>query len=288
MKDPAALLYIDNWLTSTAEMDADVRGWYLNLILHQYDKKDLPDDIEKLAVLANVKFSEFERFKQVFEQVFKQKFKQNTNGRLENSTATDILRKRESFKDKRSESGKMSYFVRYITKRHKLKKAELQFIKDNVDLSDVDLKSEQVLEQVFKQVFELYINGDGDINSSSNTINKERDNLKLPFESDDFHYKWVQLINAPKWKKKRLETLENILKKLSTYECEFACELLDTAFNGDYQGVTFPDTNIKYQEWLNAKNRQQTNTKSSSGTREDRQQELAKFVAEKVNSSDKE
>ena len=75
-KDPAALMYIDTWLTSTAEMDADVRGWYLNLILHNYDKNDLPNDIEKLAVLAGVKFSEFKRFEQVFKQVFEQRFEE--------------------------------------------------------------------------------------------------------------------------------------------------------------------------------------------------------------------
>ena len=78
-KDPAVLFFINDWLTSTAEMDADIRGWYLNLLLHNYDKKDLPNDVEKLAVLCNVKFSEYERFKQVFEQVLKQKFELNEN-----------------------------------------------------------------------------------------------------------------------------------------------------------------------------------------------------------------
>ena len=79
-KDPAVLFYINDWLTSTAEMDADCRGWYLNLLLHNYDKKSLPNDLEKLAVLCNVKFSEYGRFKQVFEHVLKQKFEQIENG----------------------------------------------------------------------------------------------------------------------------------------------------------------------------------------------------------------
>jgi hypothetical protein len=170
MKDPAALLFIDNWLTSTAEMDSDVRGWYLNLILHQFDKKDLPDNIEKLAVLAGVKFSEYERFKQVFEQVFKQKFILNDNGRLENPVAKEILRKRENFKEKRSASGKLSYFLKYITNNFKPEKALFQFIKENADLQSVDLKDEQVLKQVFEHLSELYINGDGD--GDINNINK--------------------------------------------------------------------------------------------------------------------
>jgi uncharacterized protein YdaU (DUF1376 family) len=185
MKDPAALLYIDTWLTATAEMDADTRGWYLNLILHQYDKKDLPNDIERLAVLANVKFSEFDRFKQVFEQVFKQKFKQNSEGRLENEIAKEILRKREQFKDKRSMSGKMSYFLRYINKHFKPKKEELKFIKENVDLTEIDLKNKQVIEQVFEQILKLYINGNKNNSIKDiNIVQTEFYNSLIPFVSE--------------------------------------------------------------------------------------------------------
>jgi len=164
VKDPAVLFYTDTWLAATAEMTGDVRGWYLNLILHQYDKKDLPNDTETLAVLAGVKFSEYERFKQVFEQVFKHKFKQNEFGRLENDVAKEILRKRESFKEKRTSSGRLSYFLKYIKQNFNPKKDVIQFIKDNVDLTDVDLKDEQVLKHVFEHLFELYINGNGDGN----------------------------------------------------------------------------------------------------------------------------
>ena len=117
-KDPAVLFFINDWLTSTAEMDADVRGWYLNLLLHNYDKKDLPNDIEKLAVLCNVKFSEYERFKQVFEQVLKQKFELNEFNRLSNERTNSILRSRENFKDKRSSAGKVSYIMKYMAKNH--------------------------------------------------------------------------------------------------------------------------------------------------------------------------
>ena len=82
MKDPAALLYIDKWLVSTKGMKGNAKGWYLNLILYQYDRGELPNNIEELANLCDVRFSEFEEFKQVFEQVLKQKFIVNDNGCL--------------------------------------------------------------------------------------------------------------------------------------------------------------------------------------------------------------
>lgn len=171
-KDPATLFYISDWLVSTNEMDADCRGWYLNLILNHYDKGSLPNDIEKLASLANVKFSEFKRFKQVFEQVLKHKFVQNDEGRLVNESAKAILKAREEFKDKRSDAGKKSYLMRYFRREYPKQSADIDiydYVSDNIDL-DIDTKNEQMIKQMFEHLFELYINENRDINKD---INKE-------------------------------------------------------------------------------------------------------------------
>lgn len=180
MKDPAVLFYINDWLTSTAEMDADVRGWYLNLLLHNYDKKDLPNDVEKLAVLCNVKFSEYERFKQVFEQVLKQKFEVTEENRLTNLRTNDILKNREVFKDKRSNAGKMSYVMKFFAKNYNKEyrnKGLNEFVKENIDL-DIDLKNEQVLKQVFEHLFELYRNENESNNISKLNIKERTENFK--------------------------------------------------------------------------------------------------------------
>ena len=169
-KDPAALLYIDNWLVSTKCMKADERGWYLNLVLHQYDKGELPYDIEELANLADVRISEFERFKQAWEQVLKHKFKQNENGNLENPNAKEIIRRRENFKDKRSASGKIGYIVKFAINRLKATQEQIEFIKSNINIDEIDTKNEQVLKQMLEQIIKLYINGDKD-----KDINKDID-----------------------------------------------------------------------------------------------------------------
>jgi len=175
MKDPAVLFYIDKWLTSTSEMDAASRGWYLNLLLHNYDKKTLPEDIETLAVLANVRYSEFNLFKQVFEQVLKQKFEQISDGRISNPLTNDILKKREMFVEKRSNSGKLSYFLKYIKKQFanvkEIKKIEfINFIKENFNGDNLDTKNEDMIKQMFEHLFELYINVN---NISFNSIKAE-------------------------------------------------------------------------------------------------------------------
>lgn len=173
-KDPAALLYIDTWKVATTEMSAIERAYYMDLILHQYDKGSLPNDIEELANICRVRFSEFEQFKQVFEQVLKQKFEENENGRLENEFASEIIRKRQKFVEKRSSAGKLSYVLKYFRKNFKLNKGLEQFIKDNIDLG-FDIKDEQMLKQVFEQISELYINGNKD---EIEDINKREINFK--------------------------------------------------------------------------------------------------------------
>lgn len=155
-KDPAALFYIDKWLIATKEMKADCRGWYLNLVMHQFDKKDLPNDMEELANLADVRVSEYERFKQVFEQVLKHKFKENERGRLENDYAKEIITDRERFKEKRSNAGKISYFSKFMRKICKDENV-IRFVIQHTDFDKLDTKDEQVLKQVFEQNFKLFI-----------------------------------------------------------------------------------------------------------------------------------
>ena len=171
-RDPAALFYIDTWLAATAEMDSDVRGWYLNLILHQFDKKDLPNDVEKLAVLAGVKHSEFERFKQMLNQVLMQKFKQNEHGRLENAYAKQIIAGRELFKDKRSKSGTIGAIIKTALTIQGFNSEYIKRLK--VEL--YEMESEQLDKHKDKQVLEhllkLYINGNEneDVNEDIHTV----------------------------------------------------------------------------------------------------------------------
>lgn len=168
-KDPAALFYIDKWLTATAEMRADCRGWYLNLILHQFDKGDLPNDLEELAALAQVRISEYEMFKQVFKQVLEQKFKLNERGRLENDVAAEIIQRRETFKDERARAGKIGYFVKYIKRNFNKLSQDLYFmeyVKNSVEIEKIDTKDEQVLKQVLKHLLKLYRNENKDIYNS--------------------------------------------------------------------------------------------------------------------------
>lgn len=201
-KDPAVLFFIDTWLLATKEMRADCRGWYLNLILHQFDKNDLPDDIEELANLADVRFSEYEMFKQVFKQVLKHKFKKQPNGRLANEYAKSILRRRADFKQKRSLSGKISYFLRYVRLNLHSDENVIQAVKNKIDFNKLDVKNEQMIEQVFKQTFELiYGNGNGNGNGNNNINNLEDYNKLLIEQKTKFEEDMIVVEMMKIWKK---------------------------------------------------------------------------------------
>jgi hypothetical protein len=177
-KDPAVLFYISNWLTATAELPGDATGWYLNLLLHNYDKGSLPNDVETLAKLANVSFSEFERFKQVFEQMLKQKFKENSEGRLINATTAEILQKRKQFKEKRALSGKIGYIVKVAQSLKGFDSDYVELLKQDLLKMDSEQLEEAKNKQVLKQMLKLYVNRNTNRNLDSNK--EDSNNVKEP------------------------------------------------------------------------------------------------------------
>lgn len=253
-KDPAVLLYIDNWLVSTKEMRADERGWYLNLILHQYDKGDLPNDIEELANLCDVRMSEFESFKAKWGQVLKHKFKQNNKGRLENDKAAEILRKREQFKEKRSESGKIGYVIKFAMAELKATREECEYIKTNFNFNNIDLKNEQMLKQVLKQTLKLYINGDGnkdkDLNKNEN-LKEEKNVCVLIDENKEIFREVLKLYPGVK---KGIDTeYINFQKKHKDWK-EINATLIDKLENQIFiraQSTGFMPNWAHFSTWIN-------------------------------------
>jgi hypothetical protein len=167
-KDFAVLFNIEKWLKSTADMDSDVRGWYLNLLLHQYDKDGLPNDVERLAVMAGVRHSEYAKFEHVFKQVFEQKFICSPDGKLRNPVMESIMMERQNFKNSREKAGKISYILKVFRRLHGDNEEMERLIKARFDPT-WDIKSEQVLEHVFTSLFEHLISISINKSSISNT-----------------------------------------------------------------------------------------------------------------------
>ena len=83
-------------------------------------------------------------------------------------------------------------------------------------------------------------------------------NLNTP----EFVEAWTRLNSISKWRNKPASAVELALQKLSHYEVAFAVELCDAAHAGNYQGVVFPDTQSKYEQWKK-RNAHDQNTRSN-------------------------
>lgn len=255
MKDPAVLFYTGDWLKATAEMDADCRGWYLNLILHNYDKKSLPNDIESLALLAGVKFSEYKRFEYVFEQVLKHKFKQTDEGRISNETTDHVLRSREIFQSKRSDAGKMSYLMKFFAKNyikeHKDNKLH-NFVKFHIDLS-VDTKNEQMIKKMFEHLFELYKNENKNSSYIENYNSLKGENeILIPEGFDDLILQWLKYKAEKRQSYQSKTSLKTFIEKFlkdSKSDIEFAKQMIIHSISANYDGLFAPkQLNGKQQE----------------------------------------
>lgn len=97
--------------------------------------------------------------------------------------------------------------------------------------------------------------GNSDSKVKKRTMKKPRANiedepLELPFSEQEFADTWNELIRQPKWRNKPKSALKLALKQLSEYGADFAVLLMENAITGNYQGVVFPDTPLRYRQWL--------------------------------------
>ena len=90
---------------------------------------------------------------------------------------------------------------------------------------------------------------------------KEKDfQQSLPFLSGKFTEAWNLLLQMPKWKGKQPQSLQLALRKLSRYDEEFATHLVESAIEKNWQGVVYPDTDAKYEQWKQKKSENDNQT----------------------------
>jgi hypothetical protein len=178
MKDPAVLIYFDKWISSTNGMKAEFRAWYFDLLIYQYDKGAIPNDMDEIAGICRVRPSEYDLFKQMVKQVLEQKFKLGEDNMYRNPIASDVLRKREEFIEKRSRSGNIGVVIKSALtikgfKPHINKLKEKLFNMSDTEIEN--LKDKQVLEQMLKLF--INVNVDEDINLFKYVLDNKKDTI---------------------------------------------------------------------------------------------------------------
>ena len=72
--------------------------------------------------------------------------------------------------------------------------------------------------------------------------------LQLPFASRCFVEAWQKLSDMPKWKIKPFDIKQIALSKLAEFDEDFAIELIENAIIGQWSGLVFPETQLKYEQ----------------------------------------
>lgn len=72
--------------------------------------------------------------------------------------------------------------------------------------------------------------------------------------SNVFFEEWCKLCQTKKWRVKEKSAIETSFKKLKKYQEQFAIDLIQSAISGEYQGITFPDTDERYKKWQSSNN----------------------------------
>lgn len=80
------------------------------------------------------------------------------------------------------------------------------------------------------------------------------DTAPCPFDNDGFVILWINLLSMPKWKKKPLSAILMSCTRLKRFDIDFAAMLVESAIEGNYQGVVFPDSAQRYENWKQKNN----------------------------------
>lgn len=176
-QDPAFLFYYKDILVSCADMDADALGWYTRLLCHQADKPDgLPNNIEDLASLANVKIRQYERFIYCWEHILKGKFVLNDKGMLINVVQAEGLEKRRNYKNTQQKRGMVGAFLKKNYGVFSLSKEQWSEVSKLLIQSILPLDDKEEINNTLKHTLEAYalsIKGNAIGNGNANVIQEE-------------------------------------------------------------------------------------------------------------------
>lgn len=161
-KDPAFLMYYKKWIVSTAGWDADVRGWYINLLCHQADKPEgLPSDLESLAEFAGVKISQFDRFRECWKRTLEAKFKKGENGLLLNLVQDKVIKDRKQYTEKQATRGLIGYYIKLARRHLNITEDQAGKLYEALLVEDLNNKNKEDQFLAFKRTLEaLMINVD--------------------------------------------------------------------------------------------------------------------------------
>lgn len=166
MKDPAFLFYPKDWLQGTAKLMPEEKGIYIDLLAHQHQDKDLPNNTKRLARIVGL--SEIE-FLPIWENI-KDKFIEIGNNRLVNRKLTKLMTERSEKGLKNKIIGTLASVVRLSSAPYDVKYQA----KKNFNYEDfLDVEQPNLTESI-TEWFEERLKSIGNANEDGNNINNTK------------------------------------------------------------------------------------------------------------------
>lgn len=247
-KDPAFLFMSKDWIEGTAEFMPDEKGVFIDLLCHQHQKGDLPNDTLRLARMVGLSHEDFLRIWKALQPKFKQVGDRLVNRRLE-ETMTD--RSKKGWKN--TITGTFASLLRlgnYSSVEYKFLKKKFnidEFINENKET--ITDRLTEWIQLCLKSIGNGTVNGNVIVNVNEKGGVGEKQEIIMPYGSEEFLHAWGT------WKKYREQikkpykndlSEQAALKQLSTFDEEFAIKLIETSIANNYQGLVFPNTHGDY------------------------------------------
>lgn len=243
-KDPAFLFYPKDWIQGTAKLMPEEKGVYIDLLAHQHQDGDLPNNTKRLARIVGLSESEF---LPIWEGL-KSKFIEKNDNRLVNRKLTELMTERSDKGTKNKIIGTLAAVVRLSSAPYDVKfQAKKTF--DYSDFLEVEQpKLTESITEWFEERLKSIANGNG--NAIGNDIISKYWFLKF-YNSDYNNY--VSVFNGQ-------STTENYFKQWKAfidfiyknkYEDIFECKFISPH---DFAKVTEKDkfTVDKWDEVIKA------------------------------------
>lgn len=138
-KDPAFLFYSKDWLQGTAKLMPEEKGVYIDLLAHQHQDGDLPNDTKRLARMVGLSEPDFLSIW----QTLKTKFVEKSNNRLVNRKLTDITTERSTKSVKNKVTGIFASLIKNCGASQDIK----EIIKASFKIDDFLTESDRTVKE---------------------------------------------------------------------------------------------------------------------------------------------
>lgn len=249
-KDPAFLFYYKDFENDTSDWEADAIGWYIRLLIFQAGNGYIPSDIEELAQVGRVKFSDYQKFCERWTKRLACKFITLSDNKLYNPKLSKVQSERKSSAIKKSV---LAVFGNYIKSTNlsvsdeKILKNEFHKEKSFYDILDYETRKNKILNHIELILYQLKTNNAKRTQQEdaieNEDVNKDIVEIEIYPTFDDFWNEYDKKVGKDRserlWKKIKQRDRELIMQHIPDYKLS----------QPDKQYRKNPDTYLNNESW---------------------------------------